>query len=200
MTPRRHKSPSIWDRRIVDPRDWRCLPQAPSADDGEEPGDVRCRDRQRPHDVEAGAGRDRRRQRAGLRAADHVLALAHGDLRQLCRGDGRGPGQGAGGHAAAHPDRDVGEPVHRRATETVPAALLRKDDVVLVTAGEFIPGDGEIIEGVASVDESAITGESAPVIRESEATDRPSPAARASSRTGSRCASRRIRGIPSSTA
>jgi potassium-transporting ATPase ATP-binding subunit len=48
----------------------------------------------------------------------------------------------------------------------VPATRLRKDDVVRVSAGEFIPGDGEIIEGVASVDESAITGESAPVIRE----------------------------------
>ncbi len=44
---------------------------------------------------------------------------------------------------------------------------LRKDDVVLVEAGDFIPGDGEVIEGVASVDESAITGESAPVIRQS---------------------------------
>jgi potassium-transporting ATPase ATP-binding subunit len=52
-------------------------------------------------------------------------------------------------------------------TETVPATSLRKDDVVIVKAGEFIPSDGEIIEGVASVDESAITGESAPVIRES---------------------------------
>jgi K+-transporting ATPase ATPase B chain len=51
-------------------------------------------------------------------------------------------------------------------TETVAAPQLRKDDVVVVSAGEFIPGDGEIIEGVASVDESAITGESAPVIRE----------------------------------
>ena len=53
------------------------------------------------------------------------------------------------------------------AEETVAAASLRKGDVVMVRAGEFIPGDGEIIEGVASVDESAITGESAPVIRES---------------------------------
>jgi len=43
---------------------------------------------------------------------------------------------------------------------------LRKDDVVLVEANDFIPGDGEVIEGVASVDESAITGESAPVVRE----------------------------------
>ncbi len=52
------------------------------------------------------------------------------------------------------------------ATEAVAAPKLRRDDVVVVSAGEFIPGDGEIIEGVASVDESAITGESAPVIRE----------------------------------
>jgi K+-transporting ATPase ATPase B chain len=51
--------------------------------------------------------------------------------------------------------------------EKVAAASLRKGDVVMVHAGEFIPADGEIIEGVASVDESAITGESAPVIRES---------------------------------
>src|SRR6476660_5312496 len=51
-------------------------------------------------------------------------------------------------------------------TEDVAAPQLRKDDVVIVSAGEFIPGDGEIISGVASVDESAITGESAPVIRE----------------------------------
>src|SRR5471032_1918511 len=49
----------------------------------------------------------------------------------------------------------------------VPAAELQKGDVILVQAGEIIPADGEIIEGVGSVDESAITGESAPVIRES---------------------------------
>ena len=51
--------------------------------------------------------------------------------------------------------------------EDVAAASLRKGDRVRVSAGEFIPADGEIVEGVASVDESAITGESAPVIRES---------------------------------
>ena len=51
-------------------------------------------------------------------------------------------------------------------TETVPSANLRSGDVVMVAATELVPGDGEIIEGVASVDESAITGESAPVIRE----------------------------------
>src|SRR6202521_2392004 len=51
--------------------------------------------------------------------------------------------------------------------ESVPSSKLRSGDIVVVTAGDFVPGDGEVIEGVASVDESAITGESAPVIRES---------------------------------
>src|ERR1700735_4121621 len=52
-------------------------------------------------------------------------------------------------------------------TKLVPAAQLRRDDVVMVAAGDVIPGDGEIIEGIAAVNEAAITGESAPVIRES---------------------------------
>jgi potassium-transporting ATPase ATP-binding subunit len=51
--------------------------------------------------------------------------------------------------------------------ELIAAPQLRKGDLALVVAGDLIPGDGEVIEGVASVDESAITGESAPVIRES---------------------------------
>ncbi len=52
-------------------------------------------------------------------------------------------------------------------SQVVPAETLRKDDIVVVKAGEIIPGDGDVIKGAASVDESAITGESAPVIRES---------------------------------
>jgi len=52
------------------------------------------------------------------------------------------------------------------AVETVPASLLRMGDVVLVETGDLIPSDGEVIAGVASVNEAAITGESAPVIRE----------------------------------
>jgi K+-transporting ATPase ATPase B chain len=51
--------------------------------------------------------------------------------------------------------------------ESVPSSSLRKGDIVVAEAGDLVPGDGEIIEGIASVDESAITGESAPVIRES---------------------------------
>ncbi len=53
------------------------------------------------------------------------------------------------------------------ATETVPSASLKKGEFVLVKAGEIMPVDGEIVVGIASVDESAITGESAPVVRES---------------------------------
>ena len=49
----------------------------------------------------------------------------------------------------------------------VMSSELKKGDIVMVSAGEIIPGDGEVIEGIASVDESAITGESAPVVRES---------------------------------
>ena len=49
----------------------------------------------------------------------------------------------------------------------VPSSDLRAGDIVFVEAGDCIPGDGEVIEGIASVDESAITGESAPVVRES---------------------------------
>jgi len=51
--------------------------------------------------------------------------------------------------------------------EVVPAESLKKDDIVVCEAGDIIPSDGEVIEGIATVDESAITGESAPVIRES---------------------------------
>jgi K+-transporting ATPase ATPase B chain len=62
---------------------------------------------------------------------------------------------------------EPGAPTDAYFEETVPAAELRRGDIVAVPAGELIPGDGDVIEGVASVDESAITGESAPVIRES---------------------------------
>ncbi len=60
----------------------------------------------------------------------------------------------------AHPERDA-------EYTRVSASTLKKGDAVLVEAGDFIPCDGEVVEGIASVDESAITGESAPVIRES---------------------------------
>jgi K+-transporting ATPase ATPase B chain len=63
--------------------------------------------------------------------------------------------------------RKLRAPKHGAQMDRVPAADLRKGDIVLVEAGDIIPCDGEVLEGGASVDESAITGESAPVIRES---------------------------------
>jgi K+-transporting ATPase ATPase B chain len=65
------------------------------------------------------------------------------------------------------PAKKLKEPKYGSNYEMVSATTIRKGDVVIVEAGDFIPMDGEVIEGVASVDESAITGESAPVIRES---------------------------------
>ncbi len=61
----------------------------------------------------------------------------------------------------------VAELVDASDTVQVSSAELQRDDIVIVTAGELIPGDGDIVSGIATVDESAITGESAPVIRES---------------------------------
>ncbi|MBP9897887.1 MAG: potassium-transporting ATPase subunit KdpB [Gemmatimonadales bacterium] len=63
--------------------------------------------------------------------------------------------------------RVLPDPTDRFTLVAKSAGELRRGDVVIVAAGELIPGDGEVIEGVASVDESAVTGESAPVIRES---------------------------------
>jgi len=79
--------------------------------------------------------------------------------------EGRGKAQAdtlrkARSETIAHREADHGE------IEQVPSSKLRAGDIVVVSASEFVPSDGEIIEGVASVDESAITGESAPVIRE----------------------------------
>jgi len=65
------------------------------------------------------------------------------------------------------PAKRLQRPERGASYETVSSTALRKGDVVLVQTGEMIPADGEVIQGIASVDESAVTGESAPVIRES---------------------------------
>jgi K+-transporting ATPase ATPase B chain len=75
--------------------------------------------------------------------------------------EGRGRAQAETLRAMRHETR-----AHLRDGRDIPAGELQRGDVVVVEAGELIPGDGTVIEGIASVDESAITGESAPVIRE----------------------------------
>src|SRR6201997_3870921 len=62
--------------------------------------------------------------------------------------------------------KQLADPARRDAVTRVRAEELRRGDVVLIEAGDYVPADGEVIQGAASVDESAITGESAPVIRE----------------------------------
>ncbi|MGE8305700.1 potassium-transporting ATPase subunit KdpB [Pseudomonas sp. B21-031] len=88
--------------------------------------------------------------------ANFAEALAEG------RGKARADSLKAGSQGLSAQRRDSAG-----AFETVAATALRKGDVVKVIAGELIPGDGEVIEGIAAVNEAAITGESAPVIRES---------------------------------
>ncbi len=82
--------------------------------------------------------------------------------------------------------------------ETVTSTDLKPGDVVIVSAGETVPADGEIIEGIASIDESAITGESAPVVREAGGIAAVSRAAHESCPMRSSCGSLRSRETPSS--
>ena len=108
------------------------------------------------------------RQALRFRAADHPVAVVHGSICEFRGGHGRRPRQSAGRHLAQIAGRNQAHRLRADGSiEIVASSKLRSGDIVVVTAGEFIPGDGEVIEGVASVDESAITGESAPVIRES---------------------------------
>ncbi|HET9000316.1 MAG TPA: potassium-transporting ATPase subunit KdpB, partial [bacterium] len=83
--------------------------------------------------------------------------------------EGRGKAQAEALRRARRetPAKRLQRPVRGAPYETVSSTALRKADVVLVETGGIIPADGEVIEGIASVDESAVTGESAPVIRES---------------------------------
>ena len=103
-----------------------------------------------------------------VQSADHAVAVVHRVVRQLRRSHGRRPRQGASRHVAQGALGDHGQPRCWRTAqiEKIPSSKLRAGEWCVVFAGEFVPSDGEIIEGVASVDESAITGESAPVIRE----------------------------------
>ena len=147
----------------------RLRPEAGSADTGQEPGDVHRRGRQPLDDDRLHPGARQRQRPPAVHGTGGVLALVHGPVRELRRGDGRGPRQGAGGYAAEDANRNGRSQARGRrphGSRAGGAACARTTWSWSRPANSF-PADGEIIDGVASVDESAITGESAPVIRES---------------------------------
>ena len=138
--------------------------------DGFQPGDVRGRGRQRPGDGAASV--------TGLGEVDAEQSLFRGRVAVWLWGtvlfanfaealaEGRGKAQAADLRATRSTRRPAGS-APTGSIEEVPSTELELDDRCEVVAGETIPCDGEVVEGVATVDESVITGESAPVIRES---------------------------------
>ena len=160
---------SLWDPALVSSAVAGFVQEARSAPDGQEPGDVRRRGRRACsprilliRDLAAGGSSIGFELQITLWLWATVLFANFAEAMA----EGRGKAQA--------------DTLRKTRTETVanrlgpdgrpravPATSLRKNDVVVVKAGEYIPSDGEVVEGVASVDESAITGESAPVIRES---------------------------------
>src|SRR5262249_31838207 len=139
--------------------------QAQSAQPDEESGHVRARGRHRAGDRDPDPRPPRRRRTYRFRIPDRPVAMVHGAVRQFRRGSRRGPREGAGGGGETQAKLLTGP--GGSGHKLIPSTSLRVGDVVLVEAGDTIPSDGEMIEGIASVNEAAITGESAPVIRES---------------------------------
>ena len=96
------------------------------------------------------------------------LTVLFGNVAEaIAEGRGRAHADALRASRVALVARRLADPTNRERSTEVPATALVRGDVFLVQAGEVIASDGEVIDGVASVDESAITGESAPVIRES---------------------------------
>jgi potassium-transporting ATPase ATP-binding subunit len=91
--------------------------------------------------------------------------MVHRTVRQLRRGDGRRARQAQAGTLRRTRSETLAQVERDGGVEQIPSSLLRKGDIVQCRPGDIIPSDGEVIEGIASVDESAITGQSVPVIR-----------------------------------
>ena len=161
---------SIFDPAIAAPAVARQLPQARPAPDGPQPGHVRGRGRRRVRDAPLLQGP--RRRRAPRRTSSPASSprgsgspsSSRTSPRRWPRGAARRRRDASARRAPRRPPAG-GSPT--ATIEEVPSSQLDVGDVVVVTAGEIIPADGDVVEGIASVDESAITGESAPVIRES---------------------------------
>ena len=163
-------SKSIFDPGDRQDGDRRRHQEAEPADDDAQPGDVHRRGRLGADHIPVHPRLlEQHRQPELVRRTGRGVAVVHRVLRQLRRGDGRGPRQGPGGALCARraPTRSPRIRMPDGSTTQKSSSALLVGDLCVVVAGEVIPGDGEIVEGIATVDESAITGESAPVIRES---------------------------------
>jgi len=179
MAPRaRHLS--LFDPTIPASCDPRELPEAGSAAGGQEPGDVRGGDRQRADHRDLAARRPRAFSECGADLftlavsiwlwftvvfANFAEAVAEGRGKAQADTLRRMRQETMARKVRFWPAREDVPGVANE--DIIPASRLKKGDLVIIDTNQVIPGDGEVIEGIASVDESAITGESAPVIRES---------------------------------
>ena len=158
------KPASLFDWNIVGPAIGDVVQKAEPASDGEEPGHVRDHGRRCPND------RRNFHRRSGLRGFVTQLAIWLW-FTVLFANFAEAVAEGRGKAQAASLRRARKDTMARRLRngreEKVPARRLQKGDLVVCEAGDIIPADGDVVEGIASVDEAAITGESAPVIRES---------------------------------
>ena len=151
-------------------RHRRRVPQARPSIAGPQPGHVHRRDRLGPHDapVPPGPRLEHQRRRtcspAWSRCSSGSPCCSPTSPRPWPRAGAR-PRPTTSARRGPRPSPTCASPTARSSRR--PSSQLAVGDLCVVTAGEVIPGDGEIVEGIASVDESAITGESAPVIRES---------------------------------
>ena len=128
-----------------------------------------------------------RRRRFQVQPADHTLAVVHRAVRKLCRSHGRRPRQGAGRHSSQGRSETV---AHRLlqdgSTEKVPSSKLRAGDIVLVSAGEFIPSTAKSSRALRRLTNRQSPANLPPSFARLAATVRPLPAARASSPIRSR--------------
>ena len=161
-----HKAPSLFDWKIAGPAIGDSFQKLDPRADGQEPGDVRDHGRR-------GADHGGHFHRARRPCAVSSPSSRSGSGSPCCSPISPRPWPKAAARPRRRPcARPACKPQRIAAAKTaqaeeVNATELRKGDVVVVRAGEVIPADGDVIEGAATVDESAITGESAPVIRES---------------------------------
>ena len=197
------RSRPLFDPEIVGRAAAGIVREAESGHAAEEPGDVRRRSRRGAHHGVPAPRRFRRRARHRLPLQIALWLWFTVLFANFAEAMAEARGKAQADSAAQDQDRmrsRSGLTQRPEDRSRCPASQLRAGDVVLCEAGDLIPGDGEVIEGIATVDESVITGESAPVIRESGGDRSAVTGGTRCCRTRSGSGSRRIPARPSWTA